>query len=318
MKFGGDSNYLESSSSSIRTRDLPSLEQVDDTWLSWFMWKTSTFARLNTLGLGEIVRNAAYAVMHPRQNAAVDGLLVKTIMEDPSRKNLAVISDHSIDGKGDERWQKLIQMYEHKSLITIILKDLSRAMDELELKDVAEFESFSGRYMELKHRLEYMIAKGEDHSNRVEVSDFKVSDWKEKYLDKIRCKELIAIKLHCLNNSALDLSDTFFKIKSHIIDFQVGNNKDRDFLKRRCTKQKRPAREAEEEDPDPKRRKTSDDGSNFQKRLNAFYAGIKNSNADEATKGKLKELMSEASKREKAKKTKRRKPLNRGKGKKKK
>ena len=300
-----DGFRIESTTSSVRTRDLPHFPN-SGALLDWFVWKDSARASLKTMGLNKVVEDMAYAITHPRQNAAVDGLIIQAIMKDSSNTNLAVTTDNDIDGDGHARWNKLLQLNENSSLIRIILKDLTGEMDKLYLNSLDRFDDFSGTFMETKGRLEYMVAKGED-SNIDNISDHQVKDWKIKYLDKIHVDELSAIKLQCKKDKTLDLWQTFLEIKAWIIDNV--------HVERPKKKKKQPEREYPGKDSNDKSNIKEEGGSkNYHKSVvDSIYKCINSNDLDENQKKMMKTIMRTAKSQvtggKPSKKQKRRKPL---------
>jgi hypothetical protein len=212
-RYGG----TESTTCSVKCNDLPELPSSDSR-LHWFTWKDAAETQLEIGGLIKCVRDRAYAESHPRQNAALNGLLSKAILKQTRHTNLAILADDTIkSGDGHARWAKLVQLNEHSSLIRIILRELSDNLQKLKLKNVNEYDTFGGTFMQLKNRIVYMVDKG-NISGVPDLSEFDMNNWKEKFCDKILVSELNAVTMKCKDSASMDLWETFLTIKAHIID----------------------------------------------------------------------------------------------------
>jgi hypothetical protein len=235
-RYGG----TESTTCSVKCNDLPELPSSDSRLL-WFTWKDAAVTQLEIGGLAKCAKDRSYAESHPRQNAALNGLIKRAILKQTKHTNLAILADDTItDGDGHARWAKLVQLNEHSSLIRIILRDLISNFQKLKLKDVHDYDSFGGSFMQLKNRIVYMVEKGTS-SAVPDLSEFIINNWKERFCDKIVVPELNAVTMKC-RDGPMDLWETYLTIKAHIIDKDLVTRPSKDRVPKNTGKSKQSER----------------------------------------------------------------------------
>jgi len=314
IRIGGE-GINESSHTSIRTHPLPLMKDVDQTWMSWFLWKDSTLSSLRTQGLVHCVEDSVYAYTHAKSNSAVDGLITTAMMGDTSFKYLDIITDTTCDGDGYARWQRLIKANECDVLIHIILKDLEKKMRNLLLKDLAKFDEFSGKFHELKNRLLYMFKKSKGSTLRAKLdnaTNYELLNWKDRYISKIKCRGLEVPLNQCDNNANMTSYQAYMDIKCYIL--LHGKDESGDETPRRSDKKRKHSEPDDNKVVDPKKNNASN-GKDKEKLLTSMYSNIKNSDYDEATKKKFRDLVSQSKNAKSVKKNnRRRKSIKKEKG----
>jgi hypothetical protein len=212
-RYGG----IESTNCSVKCNDLPELPSSDSRF-HWFTWKDAAKTQLEIGGLINCAKDCSYAKSHPRQNAALNGLIKRAILKQTRHTNLAILADDTINsGDGYARWAKLVQLNEHSSLIRIILRELVGNLQKLRLKDVNDYDSFGGSFMQMKNQIIYMVEKGVN-SAVPDLSEFDMNNWKERFCYKIIVPKLNTVTMKCKDSVSMTLWETYLTIKAHIID----------------------------------------------------------------------------------------------------
>jgi len=207
------------SSSSFRIMDLPDFK-ITGNHLDWFLLKDSAEAVLRKCGLHAVIADKAYAVFHPTQNAAVDGLLVEAILRDTRYTNHIALSDNNLQGDGHERWNRLLELNEP---MNETLNNLEAEMRGLVLEHIDDFDEFSAMFMQCKSRLDYMNSKGKP-TNLKNTSEFESVYWKLKYLKKIGSSELLPMAAMLRDNKDAGLMKTYGVLRNFVLSEKVKRN----------------------------------------------------------------------------------------------
>lgn len=206
---------VESTSGTLKTDSLPKLSNC--TGLSWFTWKDTARAKLEVMGMAKVIDCPRYASQHPRQNAAVDGLLKLAIMSEKSASNLTALADSSLNGDGFSRWKRLEELNENKSMIRTILKQLRKGWDKLRLEKPTDYESFSGTFFILKDRISYMLLKGTE-AGLDDLSEFEVGNPKAEFCRRVSKLQELEAETVPLKKDGSTLSETHMELKAVLID----------------------------------------------------------------------------------------------------
>jgi len=218
-----------SKSSSIRTHDLPELQDTTSVF-GWFKWKDAAEASLKVDGLHKIITDRTYSMSNSRLNAVVDGLLIKALSQANTHYLPVVLNITELEGDGYARWEKLVEINEHPSIIANILTELRGQLKDISLDSVQEYDAFADAFFYTKGKMEYFIKRGEEANAKAEAEDsikvvgvdnFKIHDWKTEFLDRIKPENLNSIVRSAKEKTSSNVWETYLNIRGYILELTV-------------------------------------------------------------------------------------------------
>jgi len=187
----------------------------------WLLWKERAIAQFKIDGLYDVVRGERVAALNPGKNTIVHGMLVKALIHNGKLHAFPCLLDNEDDG--NLAWRRLTDVYEHEQLIRNTLEDLQHQYQNLTLKNINDWDSFSAEFMTLKNDITMFVQKAKE-ANIKDYSQFQIKYWKEDFIDKISCQELMGKIEFCRADHEMDLWYTYLTLKGHVNRKRKGGN----------------------------------------------------------------------------------------------
>jgi hypothetical protein len=259
----------------------------------WMLWKERSISRFKIDGLYEIITDEGRAVLNQRKNTIVHGMLVRALLTTKESMAYPCLMAEARDN-GFLAWKQLCDLYEHKTLIKNLCRELHMKIFKLHLEKVEHWDTFTSEFMNSMNTMIVYQEKAEKAN--IDISTFKVVDWKTLFLEKINVTLLNPRVQYCSAQDDMTVWTSFLNLKGFLIE----KNGIKSFGQRGGARSKPahnagnedPGEEEEAKDPEVEPRAKAGKINPFQAQMQMLHSSL--DKLPEADKAKFKELLKEA------------------------